>query len=97
MLESAHLDLHFSGVNVRQPLSRIVQFSHLSHSDCVRYDTCEQQTHERRGIFVTNHSQFKKKEANVGDVFNGAPPPASFFVNVCNEERQCICRVFVSR
>ena len=55
-------------------------------------------THEKRSIFVTNHSQFKQKEVNVGDVFNRTPPPppASFFVIVCNE-RQCICRVFVSR
>jgi hypothetical protein len=68
--------------------SRFFIYLVLNVSDTIRVN---RKTHEKRSIFVTNHSQFKQKEANVGDVFNSTPPPphtASFFVNVCNEERQ---------
>ena len=74
--------------------TRLVIYFVLNVPDMIRVS---RKTHEKRSVFVTNHSQFKQKEANVGDVFNSTSPPTSFFfVNFC-DEGQCICRVFVPR
>jgi len=52
--------------------SMLVFYLVLNVSDMIRIS---RKTHEKRRIFVTNHSQFKQKEANVGDVFNSTPSP----------------------
>jgi len=40
---------------------------------CLIMTRVSRKTHEKRNIFVTNHSQFQQKEANVGDVFESTP------------------------
>jgi hypothetical protein len=51
--------------------TRLVIYLVLNVPDKIRVS---RKTYEKRSVFVTNHSQFKKKEANVGDVFNNTPP-----------------------
>jgi len=50
--------------------SRLVIYLVLNVPDMTRVS---RKTHEKRNIFVTNHSQFQQKEANVGDVFESTP------------------------
>lgn len=52
--------LRVSCVNIWLSVSRINQVSHLARSGYACYATCQQLS-----FFVTNHSQFSHKEANV--------------------------------